>query len=164
MPMTQKCKDRKQGLNTLTAPLRTLTQPLMEKRGFASLDILENWEYIAGATVAAGSQVQKLTFPAQKRTNGTVHIKVFGGAYALLIQQQRAAIVERINRFLGYPAVDKIQIHQGEIISPPVIDIQTAVKISPLQKLHIKAAVQEIDNPEIAEVLSRIGQKLYGKK
>lgn len=104
-----------EGLERLTKEVRTLTQPILGKRGFSGLEIIENWPEIVGADLALGIQPEKLTFEKQSRINGTLHVKSAGGAFALLFEHHRQEVIDRINSFFGYPAVAFVRITQGKL-------------------------------------------------
>jgi hypothetical protein len=53
-------------------------------------------------------------FPQGKKSGGTLSLTVVG-AHAPLMQHLTPLIIERVNRFFGYAAVDKIAFRQGRV-------------------------------------------------
>lgn len=104
-----------EGLERLTKEVRAITRPIMGKRGFPGLEIIENWTEIIGEDLALGIQPEKLTFEKQSRIKGTLYVKSAGGAYALLFEHHKRQVIDRINSFFGYPAVAFVRITQGQL-------------------------------------------------
>lgn len=71
------------------------------KRGFAESAILQKWHEI---TPAHGNY----TIP-EKLFKGTLTLAVPSGSAKLAVQMDSAIIMDRINQFFGYPAVQKIR-------------------------------------------------------
>lgn len=97
-------------VSALVAPL---TRRALGKHGFASASLISDWATIIGDELAASCQPVKLAFPQGKRDGGTLHLHVTGGA-ALEIQHITPQIVERINGHLGYGAVARLKLIQGQ--------------------------------------------------
>lgn len=97
-------------VSALVAPL---TRRALGKHGFASASLISDWATIIGDELAASCQPVKLAFPQGKRDAGTLHLHVTGGA-ALEIQHTTPQIIERINGHLGYRAVARLKLIQGQ--------------------------------------------------
>ena len=104
-----------EGLERLTMEIKRITNPILGQRGFAGTDVLEYWNDIVGEHLAQGIRPEKLTFERDNRTNGTLHVKSAGGAFAILFEHQKQKVIERVNFFFGYPAVGRIKITQGKV-------------------------------------------------
>lgn len=118
--MIKKCKPEYkrrsfEGLATLDKEARRIALPLLGPHAFVSLDILAHWESIVGRDLAQGVFPEKLVFERDKRTEGTLLVKSAGGAFAMLFEHQKDRVIERINTFFGYPAVNRIKIQQGNL-------------------------------------------------
>ena len=109
-----------EGLERLTKEVRNITRPIMGKRGFSGLEIIENWTDIIGEDLALGIQPEKLAFEKQSRINGTLYVKSAGGAFALLFEHHKQQVIDRINSFFGYPAVAFVRITQGKLNLNPL--------------------------------------------
>ena len=55
---------------------------------------------------------ESIRFPPGKKSGGVLTL-VVEGAHAPMMQHVAPAIVERVNRFFGYPAVERIAFRQG---------------------------------------------------
>lgn len=82
--------------------------------GFIQGAVVSRWAEIVGARYAGVSTPESVRFPAGKKSGGTLTLTVVG-AHAPLMQHLTPMIVERVNRFFGYAAIDKIAFRQGRV-------------------------------------------------
>jgi hypothetical protein len=82
--------------------------------GFVQSSIVSRWREIVGARYAGVSAPESLRFPQGRRGDGVLTL-VVDGAHATMIQHVTPAIIERVNRFFGYPAVARLVIRQGKV-------------------------------------------------
>ncbi len=149
------------GLSTLAGEVRRLTRPILGKRGFTGVDILAGWSEILGEELARGVVPEKLTFAKDARTNGTLHVKTSGGAFAILFEHQKAKVIARINTYFGYPAVARIQITQGSLPPPKPQPAPVADTAAPEREQALRAKLAHIQDDALREKLIRIA--LAGK-
>ena len=108
-----------EGLSPLTKEVNVLTQKILGERGFTGIELITHWSDILGPDLSQGVLPIRLTFPRGKRTGGTLHVRTASGAFALLFEQQKTSVCNRINTYFGYPAVQQIKMVQGSIKLPP---------------------------------------------
>jgi hypothetical protein len=82
--------------------------------GFVQSSVVSRWREIVGERYARVSAPESIRFPPGKRSSGVLTL-VVEGAHAPMMQHVAPVIVERVNRFFGYPAVDRIQFRQGVV-------------------------------------------------
>lgn len=80
--------------------------------GFVQSSIVSRWREIVGARYAAVATPESIRFPPGKKSKGVLNL-VVEGAHAPMMQHVAPTIVERVNHFFGYPAVERIAIRQG---------------------------------------------------
>jgi hypothetical protein len=80
--------------------------------GFAQSSIITRWREIVGDRYAGVSSPESIRFPPGKRSAGVLTL-VVEGAHAPMMQHVGPVIVERVNRFFGYEAVERIAFRQG---------------------------------------------------
>ncbi len=141
-------------METLDKHFRKLTQPVFQKHGFAQGDVLANWPQIVGEQVAAISTPEKIRWPrgAGEKSGGTLHLKVQAGR-ALDVQYQAAGIIERINRFLGYPALSALKVLH-------VHDFFKVAKVAPARhepSAAVWSRVAPVTDPDLQAALARLG-------
>ncbi len=82
--------------------------------GFVQGAVVSRWAEIVGQRYADVSTPESVRFPQGKKSGGTLTLTVVG-AHAPLMQHLTPLIIERVNRFFGYAAVDKVAFRQGRI-------------------------------------------------
>ena len=106
-------------------PLVDLANSLLaesfRKQGFASSELVVRWAVIVGEDVAAYAEPLKIQWPRGPESDGaipgTLVLRVEGPA-ALEIQHMSGVILERVNRYFGWHAIDKIAIRQAPLRRP----------------------------------------------
>ena len=97
----------------------------------------------------------RCAFPQGKKSGGTLTLTVVG-AHAPLMQHLTPLIVERVNRFFGYAAVDKIAFRQGRVdaVKRPVRPAPRAVP------RELGEGLREIADPGLRACLESLAAKL----
>ncbi|PKP93861.1 MAG: DUF721 domain-containing protein [Alphaproteobacteria bacterium HGW-Alphaproteobacteria-16] len=119
------------------------------KFGFVQSAVLSRWSEIVGERYAGVSSPESIRFPRGERANGVLHL-VVQGAHAPMMQHIAPEIMERVNRFFGYPAVARIAIRQGEVtrVPKPVPRAEPA----PIPR-DMGDSLRAISDPELRAVL-----------
>lgn len=86
--------------------------------GFVQGAIVSRWPEIVGERYARVSTPESIRFPAGRKAGGTLTLSV-EGAHAPLMQHLTPMIVDRVNRFFGHAAIDKIVFRQGRAPNAP---------------------------------------------
>src|SRR5690348_10245725 len=87
--------------------------------GFVQGSIVSRWAEIVGGRYAKVSSPESIRFPAGKKAGGVLTLLV-DGAHAPLIQHLTPLIVERVNRFFGHAAINRIVFKQGKPLAAAV--------------------------------------------
>src|SRR5881409_334302 len=85
--------------------------------GFVQYSIVSRWGEIVGERYAGVSSPESIRFPTGRKSGGVLTLLV-DGAHAPLIQHLTPLIVERVNRFFGHAAINRIVFKQGKIPAP----------------------------------------------
>src|SRR5215213_510602 len=80
--------------------------------GFVQSSVVSRWREIVGERYAGVSSPESIRFPQGKRSGGVLTL-VVEGAHAPMMQHVAPVIVERVNLFFGYPAVERLSFRQG---------------------------------------------------
>ena len=102
------------GPRPLAASLGALSKRALGRRGFAEAGLITEWDAIVGPELAAASQPDRLTFPPGRRDGGTLRLTV-AGPVATELQHLEPVVIERINGYFGYRAVERILLVQGPV-------------------------------------------------
>lgn len=97
--------------------------------GFVQSAIVARWPEIVGEDYARHSAPDALSFPAGKRSGGTLTI-LCSGPFATMLQHVEPQVIERVNRFFGYAAVARVSLKHGEL--PPRPKREATPELQPL--------------------------------
>jgi hypothetical protein len=160
-------------------PSRSFAKPLRDllgkvvgetftRQGFASAELVTRWTEIAGAEIAAHSEPIKIQWPRipsapsspaspegpeSRRPPGTLVLRVEGPA-AVEIQHLANVICERVNRFLGWGAIERIALRQAPLrraLRPAAASADSATAA------RIAASMPEIADEDLRQALARLG-------
>ncbi len=98
------------------------------RQGFASSELVVRWQAIVGAEVASHAEPLKIQWPRRPEGDeaqpGTLVLRVDGPA-AIEIQHMSQVILERVNRYFGFAAIERIAIRQAPLRSPDQPPVRT---------------------------------------
>ncbi len=152
-------------LESLGNIFRPIIKDVISAEDLVQIDILLNWKYIVGEQMAA------FCFPVKAKYNPrenvrTLFVEVPAGGYALELQHREEQVLEKINSYFGYKAVHKLNISQN-IKRKPVAgqknrekDVSKDKKIDESEKQWLKAAVQDIKDEKLKEILIKLGESI----
>jgi hypothetical protein len=143
-------------------PLADLVGPALtaafKQQGFASGELVTHWEDIVGPEIAVHCEPMKINWPRQREAEdpepATMVLRCQGPA-AIEIQHLAGVIVERVNRFLGWRAIDRIALRQAPLVRrarpqpPPAIDAAEARRIA--------EQMTDIADDDLRAALGRLG-------
>jgi hypothetical protein len=124
--------------------------------GFVQSSIVSRWSEIVGERYAKASCPESIRFPAGKKAGGVLTLLV-EGAHAPLIQHLTPMIVERVNRFFGYHAVNRIVFRQGKLPEPA--EKPQRPNLRPVPK-ELGEGLREIADPELRQCLESLAAQI----
>jgi hypothetical protein len=124
--------------------------------GFVQSSIVSRWGEIVGERYAKVSSPESIRFPAGKKASGVLTLLV-EGAHAPLVQHLSPMIIERVNRFFGYPAINRIVFRQGKLPSPPARPQRPEPR--PVPK-DLGEGLREIADPELRACLESLASRI----
>ena len=153
---------------SMNKPSRPFAKPLRDlvgkvvgetftRQGFASAELVTRWTDIVGVEIAAHSEPIKIqwTRPAdgEEREPGTLVLRVEGPA-AIEIQHLANVVCERVNRFLGWRAVDRVALRQAPLRRAAT---KPARRADPVAAAHIAENLSDIGDDDLKQALARLG-------
>jgi hypothetical protein len=126
--------------------------------GFVQSSIVSRWREIVGDRYAGVSSPESIRFPPGKRSDGVLTL-VVEGAHAPMMQHVAPAIVERVNRFFGYPAVDRVAIRQGIV---QVARAKARVAPPSLRPIPVELgeSLRDVGDPELRACLEALARSV----
>ncbi|MBP5343740.1 MAG: DUF721 domain-containing protein [Alphaproteobacteria bacterium] len=153
-----------EGLTPLTKEVNTLTRKVLGSHGFADVELISHWSDILGEELSQGVLPVRLSFPTGSRQNGTLHVRAAAGAFALLFEQQKMYICNRINSYFGYPAISQIKIIQGGMNVPKHEEESVDWPLDDAEVQTLLDKVNTIDDIELRQKTLEIGIALLQRK
>jgi hypothetical protein len=124
--------------------------------GFVQSSIVSRWAEIVGERYAKVSSPESIRFPTGKRGGGALTLLV-EGAHAPLIQHLAPLIIERVNRFFGYAAINRIIFRQGKLPSAPAKPERPQLRAVPKE---LGEGLREIGDPELRACLESLAAQI----
>jgi hypothetical protein len=127
------------------------------RQGFTSCAIVTHWDDIVGPEIAAVAEPIRMQWVRSREPDesppATLVLRVEGPA-ALEIQHMGGVILERVNRYIGWQAVDKLALRQAPLtrrrrVPRPTIDDGAAAAIA--------AQMTGIADESLRTALGRLG-------
>ncbi len=137
--------------------LRKVIAPTFAKQGFASAELVTRWPEIVGAEIAAHSEPMRIQWPrpveGAEREPGTLVLRVEGPA-AIEVQHCADLVCDRVNRFLGWRAVDRIALRQAPLRRRA---LQPASPPDAAATAQVAATLTAIGDEQLRQALARLG-------
>jgi hypothetical protein len=124
--------------------------------GFVQSSIVSRWAEIVGERYAKVSAPESIRFPTGRKAGGVLTLLV-DGAHAPLIQHLTPTIVERVNRFFGYAAINRIVFRQGK--PPQPVPKPARAELRPVPK-ELGEGLREIADPELRACLESLAARI----
>jgi hypothetical protein len=124
--------------------------------GFVQSSIVSRWREIVGERYAFVSSPESIRFPPGKRSDGVLNL-VVEGAHAPMMQHVAPVIIERINRFFGYPAVARVAFRQGLVQISRATNRAAPASLRPLPA-ELGDSLREVADPELRACLESLAR------
>jgi hypothetical protein len=124
--------------------------------GFVQSAIVSRWAEIVGERYAKVSTPESIRFSAGRRSAGVLTLLV-EGAHAPLIQHLAPLIIERVNRFFGHAANNRIVFRQGRPPPPPPKPDRPQLRAVPKE---LGEGLREIVDPELRACLESLAARI----
>jgi len=126
------------------------------KFGFVQHAVVSRWSEIVGPRYADVSAPESIRFPAGKRGDGTLTLSV-SSAHAPMLQHVTPEIIDRVNRFFGYPAVARVAIRQGKAVRPARPPRPAPAPPVPVP-VELGDSLRAVADPELRAVLEALAR------
>jgi hypothetical protein len=153
---------------TLGQHIGKLTKQAFGQRGFASGTIIAQWSRVVGDNLASLSSPTRIVYPRGKRSRGTLHLRIASGSIAVELQHMEPLLIQRINAYFGYRAVDSIQLQQAPLAdygeNTSEIYAQDDRQLSQQDNKVLEDALSTVQDADLHDALERLGQNILRRK
>ena len=115
-PSSRSLPSRGRGWQSLASFAAPVARSAAARRGFSQSTLLLHWHHIIGHELAQISAPVRLA-RSRGGQGGVLHIAV-DGMYTVLLQHRTPYIIERVNTYLGGPAVDRVTFQRRRPTGP----------------------------------------------
>lgn len=182
-PPPRSAPARKRGAAALGTLVPDAVAPVLRERGFASTAVLTEWREIVGPHLAKWTNPVEIRWPRRPseateppvgkgtarplrtRTEQVSRATLVIGcasAFALEVQMATPAIIEAVNRRLGFGCIGSIQIHQAPRPEPKPQRVSR--KVDPALVRDVEATLSDIENPELRQALALLGAEIAARE
>jgi len=162
-PTTRKRK-RGGGPKVLSSSLSAVTKQIFGKRGFADGAIIKDWPAIAGDQMARYSQPEKIVYPRAEKSGGTLHLTIANGSMAVELQHLEPLLIERINGYFGFKAVNALKITQGPLPKPDEKPARAQRPLEPDEEADLAESLMEVEDEDLKHALKALGRAVIGRQ
>jgi hypothetical protein len=141
------------GLRALAASLPRVTGKAFGRRGLAEGGLVADWPSIVGAQLAAVSLPRGLS----RAGKGTLTLRVESG-HAVTLQHLEPLVIERINSYLGYPAVQRLRLQQGPLGGRPGPLRPPPAPLTDDEEDGLRARTATVNDKALRSALERLGR------
>jgi len=153
-PNERRLDERRPGLRAVGPLASRLAAPVVARHGGGILARLKaDWSAIIGADIAASSWPQALG------RDGALKLRV-AAATALELQHRAPLLIERINVYLGRPAVSRLVFVQGPLPLAPPARRSPPRRLGAGEAESIERQIAAIGDSELKTALNRLGKSV----
>ena len=148
----ERASERGHGFRAIGVTVSKLGAPIVGKRGGGLLVRLKSdWPAIVGTDWAA------VSWPTAVSRDGCLKLRATPAA-ALELQHRAPLLIERVNIFLGRPAVTRLILVQGPLPLPAAPSRSSPPPLAGGEAAALDERVSNIADPELRTALARLGR------
>lgn len=148
--------ERRPGMRAIGGTASRIAAPIVARNGGGLLGRLKaEWLAVVGAEWAG------IAWPEALGRDGALKLRVAPAA-ALELQHRGPLVIERINRYFGRDAVQRLALVQGPLPLRPPPSAVASEPLSPRDRTTLDAGLAEIDDPELRAALNGLGELVLG--
>lgn len=136
-------------MQSLAKNINRLLKPHALRQGFVDVRILSQWPTIIGAELAGHVRPRSIR-------NGVLWLEAADSVWAMQVTHAQAQILERINGYFGYNAVQRLRVEQT-YFTPRYADAPPRPRVTAAHQQQADQQVADIKDPTLRERLKRLG-------
>ena len=154
---------RAAGLRALAAELPGIAKRALGRRGFADASLVVEWPAVVGHDLARSTEPLRLSFPnIRQRLGGTLTLRV-EPSVALALQHLEPQLLQRINGYFGYRAVERIRLRQGTVAAAPKVDEADPARADPALAQPMRQKLAELSDDDLRQALARLARRVQAR-
>ncbi|MCF4165133.1 DciA family protein [Zavarzinia compransoris] len=153
--------ERRYRTEPAAARLAVLLKAAIGKRGFAAAEIVTHWPLIVGERLAGFTLPERLKADRGGMLGGILEVRV-DGPLALEVQHLEPQIIDKVNAYCGFRAVNRLKLLRGHVPAPkaprrPLPDLPAA------EKAVIDREVATIEDQDLRRALADLARAMRAR-
>lgn len=142
-----------------------ILDPVLRRRAGITIGLVQSWDEIAGARLAATTRPEKIAWPRRMHEDdpfqpGTLIVACEGMA-ALHLQHETGEVIARVNAFLGFAAIGRLKIVQKPVARAAKPRLAPR-SLTGAETARLDGLVGAIEDDGLREALARLGRAVIG--
>lgn len=147
-------------LESLGSIFVPIVKEIMNSEDFIEADILLNWYDVVGQELGRVIRPLKIKYD-KKESQRVLYVEVPVGGYALEIQHREKYILEKINAYFGYSAIQKLNISQNLNMRPQLPPKKEKEEIlTEKEEKYVEEIADGIKDEKLKEILIKLGKSV----
>lgn len=144
-----------------------LIDPILARRAGINTMLLGAWDDIAGPEFADCTRPEKIAWPGRAHHGADEPFRAGSllvaceGARALFLTHSQDQLVQRVNAFFGFNAIERIRIVQKPV-APAKGRTRRPVRLAENQQRRLDGMLHDIDDEKLKAALERLGRNVIG--
>ncbi len=133
-----------------------------------TIDLIAAWPEIAGEQHAQYSQPHKLAWPshveAHEEFKPATLVIICEGARSIYLMHDSTAVIERVNAYFGFVAVDRLQVKQVAVKDLPRSKMPPPPALGAKDEQRLSRMLDHVEDDELRQSLSRMGRGIFSER
>lgn len=146
----------------------SVLDPVLGRRAGISVALVQCWDEIAGARLAASTRPERIVWPRRRHEDDPFEpatlVVACEGAAALRLQHETGEVISRVNAFLGFAAVGRVRIVQKPVAPAAPRPRPAPAQLSAAEQARLSRSVGGIGDEGLREALERLGRSVLGRR
>lgn len=151
----------------LAKTVASLLDPVLRKKTGLSVELIEHWPHLVGEHIAQSTLPLKIIWPRRMSIDDPFKpatLVVGCESYAaMILTHENIEILQRINAFFGYVAINRIKIEQCVVKQDAVKPNGRAV-VDETDRKVVGELTRQIENEELRNSLYNLGLAIFAQK
>jgi len=161
-------KNRWRGAQQIAELMTNVLDPIMQQRAGMTMQLVMAWEDIVGNTHSAYTRPEKLDWPKQAGDDEPFQpaalVIACDGARSIYLQHDSTLIIQRVNGYFGFNAIDRIKIVQKPVNkqekprrpAPPTLELG--------QRQRLDDMLGSVEDENLKQALAKMGEGVFSKR
>lgn len=165
---SKKSRGKKAGPRSVADIIGGVMEPVLARRTGMTLDLIKAWPTLVSEEFAKTTRPEKIDWPRRAHEDDPFEpatlVVACESASALFFQHEQAPILERVNMFFGFQAIKRIRILQKPVLPETPAKKKQTKALSEEEKVRLQTLVENIDDPELKQILENLGAGIISKQ